>query len=190
MTPQMQQTLFVQNPRPTLQEALDFVDNQVMVENMTIKPGSKKADTVHSIEETEKPKSINCWICNGNHRRDMCTADKSSLRCEKCGLSGHVTEACRGGRRQTRSPSRSRWSGRSPSSSANLHLHPPRKGGETRKRRRRKRGNQERRRKTRVLRGNALHQPLPLPPAADPPHAETDTELAGHPSSRKRSATL
>ena len=29
MTPQMQQTLFVQNPRPTLQEALDFVDNQV-----------------------------------------------------------------------------------------------------------------------------------------------------------------
>ena len=48
----------------------------------------------------------------------MCTADKSSLRCEKCGLSGHVTEACRGGRRQTRSPSRSRWSGRSPSSSS------------------------------------------------------------------------
>ena len=119
MTAQMQQTMFVQNPRPTLQEVLDFVDNQVMVENMTAKASSKKSDTVHSIEESEKSKAINCWICHGNHRRDMCTADKNSLRCGKCGITGHVTEACRGGRRQARTPSRSSaWSGRSPSSSS------------------------------------------------------------------------
>ena len=86
---------------------------------MTSKASTKKSDTVHSIEETEKTKAINCWICHGNHRRDMCTADKNSLPCGKCGLTGHVTEACRGGRRQARTPSRSSaWSGRSTSSSS------------------------------------------------------------------------
>ena len=56
MTPTRQATLFVQNPRPSLQETLDFVDNQVIVENLTQKSGAKKTDTVHNIEETEKPK--------------------------------------------------------------------------------------------------------------------------------------
>ena len=56
MTDTMKATLFVQNSRPSLRETLNFVDNQVIVENMTQKL-VKKAETVNNIEETEKPKT-------------------------------------------------------------------------------------------------------------------------------------
>ena len=56
MTDTMKATLCVQNSRPSLRETLDFVDNQVIVENMTQK-SVKKAETVNNIEETEKPKT-------------------------------------------------------------------------------------------------------------------------------------
>ena len=36
-------------PQPSLQETLDFVDNQVIVENMTQKSSAKKTDTVNNI---------------------------------------------------------------------------------------------------------------------------------------------
>ena len=35
MTEKMKSTLFDQNARPSLQETLNFIDNQVIVENMT-----------------------------------------------------------------------------------------------------------------------------------------------------------
>ena len=95
MNSSMQQTLFVQNPRPTLQETLDFVDNQVMVENMTNKQTKRKPDTVYNIPEVEKQSEFKCWTCNGSHKRDACTADKRTLRCNKCDMVGHLTEACR-----------------------------------------------------------------------------------------------
>ena len=56
MTDTVKATLFVQNSRLSLRETLDFVDNQVIVENMTQKL-VKKAETVNNIEETEKPKT-------------------------------------------------------------------------------------------------------------------------------------
>ena len=56
MTDTMKVTLFVQSSRPSPQETLDFLDNQVIVENMTQKL-VKKAETVNNIEETEKPKT-------------------------------------------------------------------------------------------------------------------------------------
>ena len=144
MTDTMKTTLFVQNSRPSLQETLDFVDNQVVVENMTQK-AVKKAETVNNIEEeTEKPKNIKCWICNGGHTRDKCTADKNSLRYENCKLTGHVTEACWGRRRTTRTPSRSGWSTRSPSSSSTDSTS---SSTEERRRRRKKEKEVERREK-------------------------------------------
>ena len=68
MTEKMKSTLFVQNARPSLQETLNFIDNQVIVENMTKGP-TKKADTVNNvIEDPEKQAKIKCWDCNGDHR--------------------------------------------------------------------------------------------------------------------------
>ena len=121
MSAAMQHTLFVQNPRPSLQEALDYVDNQVMVENMTTnKPTNRKSDTVHNIQDSETPFSLQCWICNGAHKREACTVDKKTLKCESCGRTGHATQACRGGSRRTttRSSSRTTRSRRSSSSSS------------------------------------------------------------------------
>ena len=81
MTEKMKTTLFVQNARPSLQETLNFIDNQVIVENMTKVP-TKKADTVNNvIDDPEKQTKIRCWDCNGEHRRQDCTADKKSLYC-------------------------------------------------------------------------------------------------------------
>ena len=93
MTEKMKTTLFVQNARPSLQETLDFIDNQVIVENMTKAP-TKKADTVNNvIEDTEK--KIRCWDCNGEHKRQDCTANKKPLYCRRCKISGHSYEAYR-----------------------------------------------------------------------------------------------
>ena len=95
MTEKMKSTLFVQNARPSLQETLNFIDNQVIVENMTKVP-TKKADTVNNvIEDPEKQAKIKCldWIVwNGDHRRQDCPADKKSLYCRRCRLSGHSYE--------------------------------------------------------------------------------------------------
>ena len=86
MTEKMKTALFVQNARPVLQETLDFIDNQVIVENMTKAP-TKKADTVNNvIEDTDK--KIRCWDCNGEHKRTECTANKKSLYCKRCKISG------------------------------------------------------------------------------------------------------
>ena len=57
MTEKMKSTLFVQNARPSLQETLDFIDNQVIVENM-IKTPTKKADTINNIRATQKSRQI------------------------------------------------------------------------------------------------------------------------------------
>ena len=47
---------------------MNFIDNQVIVENMTKVP-TKKADTVNNvIEDPEKQAKIKCWDCNGDHR--------------------------------------------------------------------------------------------------------------------------
>ena len=54
MTDKMKKDLFVQNSRPSLTETLAFIDNQVVVENMSKTP-TKKADTVNNvIEDTDK----------------------------------------------------------------------------------------------------------------------------------------
>merc|ERR1712055_482808 len=45
--------------------------------------------------------------------RSSCTADKKSLYCKRCKIAGHSYEACRRGRRATRSPSRSGYTTRS-----------------------------------------------------------------------------
>ena len=58
MTEKMKTTLFVQYARPSLQETLDFIDNQVIVENMSQTP-TKMADTVNNIvDDTEKPTNV------------------------------------------------------------------------------------------------------------------------------------
>merc|ERR1712052_19922 len=119
MTEKMQKLLFVQNARPDLQETLDFIENQVTVESMTKAP-TKVADTVNNVlDEPKKTDNIRCWDCHGRHRRSECTADKKSLYCKRCKINGHSYEACRKGRRATRSPSRSgRSSAPSPVSSS------------------------------------------------------------------------
>ena len=53
MTEKMQKLLFVQNARPALQETLDFIENQVVVENMTKAP-AKVADTVNNVLDDAK----------------------------------------------------------------------------------------------------------------------------------------
>ena len=113
MTEKMQKLLFVQNARPDLQETLDFIENQVVVESMTKAP-TKVADTVNNVlDDTKKTEKIRCWDCNGQHKRSSCTADKKSLYCKRCKISGHSYEACRRGRRSTRSPSQSGYTTRS-----------------------------------------------------------------------------
>merc|ERR1711978_824292 len=113
MTEKMQKLLFVQNARPDLQETLDFIENQVTVESMTKAP-TKVADTVNNVlDEPKKTDNIRCWDCNGRHKRSSCTADKKSLYCKRCKLNGHSYEACRRGRRATRSPSQSGYTTRS-----------------------------------------------------------------------------
>ena len=144
MTEKMKSTLFAQNARPTLQETLDFIDNQVIVENM-VKTLTKKTDTINNIEDdSEKPTNVKCWVCNGGHRRQDCTADKKSLYCRKCKISGHATEACRGKRRPTRSPSRSGRSSRSPSPSTSSSTE-----SEAEEKRRRKKREKEKKRRSR-----------------------------------------
>ena len=141
MSASMQQTLFIQNSRPTLQEALDFVDNQVMVENMTNKQQTnRKSDTVHNIQETETTSNLQCWICNGAHKRDACTADRKTLKCETCSRTGHATEACRGGSRRppSRPSSRQTRSARSSSSTSDSS------SSSSRERRRRKKKKKDR----------------------------------------------
>ena len=113
MTEKMQKLLFVQNARPDLQETLDFIENQVTVESMTKAP-TKVADTVNNVlDDTKKTDNIRCWDCNGRHKRSSCTADKKSLYCRRCKITGHSYEACRRGRRATRSPSQSGYTTRS-----------------------------------------------------------------------------
>merc|ERR1719210_844783 len=113
MTEKMQKLLFVQNARPDLQETLDFIENQVTVESMTKAP-TKVADTVNNVlDEPKKTDNIRCWDCHGRHKRSECTADKKSLYCKRCRVNGHSYEACRRGRRATRSPSQSGYTTRS-----------------------------------------------------------------------------
>merc|ERR1712052_33246 len=113
MTEKMQKLLFVQNARPDLQETLDFIENQVTVESMTKAP-TKVADTVNNVlDDTKSTDNIRCWDCNGRHKRSSCTADKKSLYCKRCKIAGHSYEACRRGRRATRSPSQSGYTTRS-----------------------------------------------------------------------------
>ena len=82
MTDKMKKDLFVQNSRPSLTESLAFIDNQVVVENMSKAP-TKKADTVNNvIEDTDK--KLRCWDCNGEHKRTDCTTNKQSLYCKRC----------------------------------------------------------------------------------------------------------
>ena len=71
MTEKMQKLLFVQNARPALQDTLDFIDNQVVVENMTKTP-SKKADTINNVlDDTKKTENLRCWDCNGRHNHQL-----------------------------------------------------------------------------------------------------------------------
>merc|ERR1711872_769200 len=60
-----------------------------------------------------KTDNIRCWDCHGRHKRSECTADKKSLYCKRCRVNGHSYEACRRGRRATRSPSQSGYTTRS-----------------------------------------------------------------------------
>merc|ERR1712004_133637 len=65
------------------------------------------------LDDTKKTDNIRCWDCNGRHKRSSCTADKKSLYCRRCKIAGHSYEACRRGRRATRSPSQSGYTTRS-----------------------------------------------------------------------------
>merc|ERR1711873_76306 len=113
MTEKMQKLLFVQNARPDLQQTLDFIENQVTVESMTKAP-TKVSDTVNNvIDEPKKTDNIRCWDCWGRHKRSECTADKKSLYCKRCRINGHSYEACRSGRKATRSPNQSGYTTRS-----------------------------------------------------------------------------
>ena len=101
---------------------------------------NRKSDTVHNIQETETTSNLQCWICNGAHKRDPCTADRKTLKCETCNRTGHATEACRGGSRRppSRPSSRQARSARSSSSTSESS------SSSSRERRRRKKKKKDR----------------------------------------------
>ena len=145
MTEKMQILLFVQNARPALQETLDFIENQVVVEMMTKAP-TKVADTVNNVlDDAKKTEKLRCWDCNGPHKRSACTADKKSLYCRKCKISGHCYEACRRGRNSPRSPSQSGYSTRSPSASPTTSSSAESEHEDKKKKKRKERGEKQRR---------------------------------------------
>ena len=122
----------------------------------------------------------------------MCTVDKNSLRCGKRGLTGHVTEACRGGRRSIRTPSRTRWSKRSPSSSSDSSS----SSAEERRRRKKKEKKEKRKSREEKKNKNRTWQRassgvllLPLPAGADPRHVATSRKQAELQSPEERTVT-
>ena len=99
-------------------EAMDIVNNSLKSEQPKLPPGKgqkTKEDAMPALEvkpgKTLKPKKkteekprwklpdeayrMGCWICGGEHRRDVCDADKSSMFCNICGKeNNHVTAVC------------------------------------------------------------------------------------------------
>merc|ERR1712155_417396 len=75
----------------------------------------------------------------------MGTADKKSLYCRRCKISGHSYEACRRRRRSTRSPSQSGYSTRLPSASPTTTSSAESEHEEKKKKKRKERGGKQRR---------------------------------------------
>ena len=158
MTEKMQKLLFVQNARPDLQETLDFIENQVVVESMTKAP-TKVADIVNNVlDDTKKTEKIRCWDCNGQHKRSSCTADKKSLYCKRCKITGHSYEACRRGRRSTRSPSQSGYTTRSSAPSPTSSSSEESEHDDKKKKKRKERSEKQRRS---LPRHNSPHMCMP-----------------------------
>ena len=110
------------------------------------KAPTKVADTVNNVlDDTKKTEKIRCWDCNGQHKRSSCTADKKSLYCRRCKISGHSYEACRRGRRSTRSPSQSGYTTRSSAPSPTTSSSEESEHEDKKKKKRKERGEKQRR---------------------------------------------
>ena len=60
----------------------------------TVKPKKKNEDKLRRKLPDEAYK-MGCWICGGEHRREMCDAEKSAMLCNICGKeASHVTAVC------------------------------------------------------------------------------------------------
>ena len=103
---------------PTLvaeSEAMDLINASLRSEQVKVPPGKvakpkeeamqavKKPVKKKEADKKERPKrklpdeahQMGCWICAGQHRRDSCDADKSTMVCELCGKEkNHVTAVC------------------------------------------------------------------------------------------------
>ena len=100
-------------------EAMDIVNNSLKHDQPKVTPGNGKKTKEDAMQaqgevkpgKTVKPKKKNedklrrklpdeaykmgCWICGGEHRREMCDAEKSAMLCNICGKeASHVTAVC------------------------------------------------------------------------------------------------
>ncbi len=54
--------------------------------------GDQKSNGQDSDKKTSRGP---CWVCAGDHRRDVCPISEEHRNCKKCGKAGHVSKACR-----------------------------------------------------------------------------------------------
>ena len=95
-------------------EAMDITNNSLKSEQpkvTQVKGPKAKEDAMQAVEvkplkkkkTKERPRrklldeayKMGCWICGGDHRRNVCDADKSCMLFEMCGKEkNHVTAVC------------------------------------------------------------------------------------------------
>ena len=99
-------------------EAMDIVNKSLKSDQQKPPPGKgpkAKEDSMTALEtkpgkppkQKKKPEeglrrklpdeayNMGCWICGGDHRRDLGDADKSSMVCNICGKEqNHITKVC------------------------------------------------------------------------------------------------
>ena len=185
----MKSTLFVQNARPALQETLNFIDNQLIVENMTKTP-TKKADTVNNIvDDSEKPTRINCWDCNGDHRSQTAQLTRRPSIAEGAGSLAMPLKLVEG-EEDPRGVHPSQVGQQDHPLHQRHHLPnlKPRRKEERREKRRRRKDDRERKRNPNTTRGSALRPKPQHPPAeAGPNHV---AKLVEHQNQEGKYGTL
>jgi hypothetical protein len=62
----------------------------------TNQPHNSGTDKTSGSQDSDKKISKGpCWVCAGDHRRDVCPISEEHRNCKKCGKAGHVSKACR-----------------------------------------------------------------------------------------------
>ena len=98
-------------------EAMDIVNSTLKLDTPKVPHGDgkkKKEDAMQAQTEMKQVKKkkvevvpqpqrqlpeeaykMGCWICGGDHRRENCDADKSTMKCNICSMeNNHVTSVC------------------------------------------------------------------------------------------------